>query len=346
MEAPKNLVVRMPNWLGDLVMATPILVDLRKLLPEAKITAMCVDKIAGVLEHSPDIDELFVFSKPSRWSRREQERDIVKRLSKGSYDCGILTTNSFSSAWSFWKAGVKCRIGYGGSFRSNLLNHPLERHEKFDERHLVNHYKELLVPLGWQGSETKPRLACSKTELETARQELARAGVLKGNKIIGINPAAAFGPAKCWLPERFAEVCRLFLKDENIRVVFFGDPKGASLVKEICQGLPDHVINFAGQTSIREFMALLSCCDVLLTNDSGPMHMAAALGTELVALFGSTSDVVTGPYKHGTVIHKHVTCSPCYRRECPVDFRCMTQITVDEVYQAVRAYLRPDSTGN
>lgn len=125
-----------------------------------------------------------------------------------------------------------------------------------------------------------------------------------------------------------------------LSTVYFGDRAGASLVQEICQGMPDRVINLAGKTNIRELMALIQACDIFLTNDSGPMHIASALGTPLLALFGSTSDTATGPYSGGQVIHKHVECSPCYKRTCPIDFRCMTRIEVDEVYRELQVILK------
>ena len=118
--------------------------------------------------------------------------------------------------------------------------------------------------------------------------------------------------------------------------MYFGDLVTANLVKEICQGLSPRVINMAGLTSLRELASLISVCDVLLTNDSGPMHIAGAFQTPVVALFGSTNSIVTGPWKNGKVIQKHVECSPCYRRTCPIDFRCMKRIEVDEVVLAIK----------
>ena len=169
---------------------------------------------------------------------------------------------------------------------------------------------------------------------------LQQFGASKDHAVVGINPGATYGSAKCWLPERFREVTKRLLEQEDVYVVYFGDQATSSLVKEICQGLPARVINVAGLTSIRELAALIKLCDVLLTNDSGPMHIAAAVGTPLVALFGSTNEVVTGPYKTGKVIHKHVECSPCYQRVCPIDFRCMKRIEADEVLAAIHEALK------
>ncbi len=176
----------------------------------------------------------------------------------------------------------------------------------------------------------------SDQEFETATELLCLEKINPAeHTIIGINPGAAYGSAKCWLPDRYVEVSKRLLEDPKVRILYFGDFAGASLVRSICDQLPDRVINFAGRTSLRELLALLLHCRVFLTNDSGPMHVASALGVPLVALFGSTSDVRTGPYQNGIVIHKHVECSPCYQRECPIDFRCMNRIETDEVYDAI-----------
>ena len=340
--APKNILVRMPNWLGDLVMATPILADLKKTWPDAKITAMAQSNVAALLKHDPHTDEVYSYRRPSGWIHRSQHLEIIDELAHGEYDLGILLTNSFSSAWWFWRGKVKNRIGFAGNLRSWLLDLPIPFPEKKDSQHLVITYKHLLLPLGIPISDTAPALYVAKDEQDEALSLLKRMGYIPESQLlIGINPGAAFGTAKCWLPERFRAVTERLLKNPRHTILFFGDPSGASLVNEICKDLPDRVINLAGKTSLRELIALIQKCHVLLTNDSGPMHIASALGTPLVALFGSTSDVATGPYKGGTVIHKRVECSPCYKRICPIDFRCMKRIEVDEVHQEILQLLPP-----
>jgi heptosyltransferase II len=332
---PEKIVIRMPNWIGDLIMTTPILTDVRRAYPSAHITAMCRTPISDLLKEDLDIDELFCFSKASGFGRRSEKRNVIEKLQNGNYDLGILLTHWFSSAWLFWRGHVKRRLGYEGNGRSLLLTDKIPLPAKVKEQHLVLTYKALLEPLGIPLSNTKPRLFITDKELEEARTLLKRRGVSPKAKLVGINPGAAYGSAKCWLPERFRQVAEKLLQQGNIQVVFFGDQATAPLVKEICQGLPPSVINFAGVTTLRQLASLIKLCDALLTNDSGPMHVAAALGTPLVALYGSTSEIVTGPYKTGTVIHKHVDCSPCYKRVCPIDFRCMKRIETDEVYEAL-----------
>jgi heptosyltransferase II len=336
---PRNVIVRMPNWIGDLVMATPILSDLRHAYPEAHITAMCRSPICELLKEDPEIDELFCFSKASGFGRRIERRNIIEKLRNGNYDLGILLTHSFSSAWWFWLGKVHIRLGYECNGRKPLLTHSLPFPKNIQSQHLVVTYKMLLDPLGIPISDTPPRLYLSPKELNDARILLRQQRVPDGALIVGINPGATYGSAKCWLPERFRRVTERLLRDKDIYIVYFGDQATASLVKEICEGLPLRVINLAGMTSLRELSSLISHCDVILTNDSGPMHIADALGTPIVALFGSTSEIITGPYRSGTLIHKHVECSPCYQRTCPIDFRCMKRIEADEVYEAINKIL-------
>ncbi len=336
MKDPKNIIIRMPNWLGDLVMATPVLQDVRVKWPNAFITAMCQSNVAPLLKYDPHIDEIYSFKKVSGWIHSLRRSEIVDDLKRGEYDLGILLTNSFSSAWWFWRGGVQNRTGFSANLRSCLLNRPVPYPENMETQHLVKTYKSLLLPFGIEVSSTPPQLYISDEEKEDSEKFLQSRGVdINTSKIIGINPGAAFGLAKCWLPERFREVTSRLLKDPSTIILFFGDGSGVPLVDKIINGLGDRVINLAGKTSLRELMALIQRCSVFLTNDSGPMHIASALGTPLVALFGSTSDVKTGPYGGGTVIHKHVECSPCYKKICPIDFRCMKRIEVDEVVSAI-----------
>jgi len=339
--SPENIIVRMPNWIGDLVMATPVLEDLRKKFPSAKITAMCQFNISALLKNDPNIDEIYSFKRPSGWIHRSEHLAIIEDLRRGNYDLGVLLTNSLSSVWWFWRGNVANRIGFTDTLRNLLLTKIVPWPKELETQHQVITYKNLLEPLGIPLSSTSPALYITAEEEDAAKEQLLKLGIEPQRDIlIGINPGAAYGSAKCWLPERYRAVVERLLKDPRVRVVFFGDQSGASLVDEICKGLPDErVIQLAGKTTLRTLMALIRLCAVFLTNDSGPMHIAAALNVPLLALFGSTSDVKTGPYKSGKVIHKHVECSPCYKRKCPIDFRCMKRITVEEVYAEIKDLL-------
>lgn len=338
MNTPQNILVRMPNWIGDFVMATPVLTDLREAFPKASITAMCRTPLSDLLKEDQAIDELFSFTRPANDFVRRQERDIIAKIEAGKYDTGVLLTHSFSSAWWFWQGKVKRRIGYSAHFRRFLLTDPLPLPK--EKEHLVKTYKRLLKPLRVPLSESAPRLYVTDKEVAESKQLLYSQGYVKGKKLIGINPGAAYGSAKCWPPDRFRALALCLLKETDAYIVFFGDASTASLVKEISHGLPERVIDLAGVTSLRELMCLIKDCSVLVTNDSGPMHIGAAFETPLVALFGSTDEEVTGPYgQNRAVINKHVKCSPCFKRVCPIDFPCMKEIGVDEVVERVLQYV-------
>lgn len=339
-QKPKNILVRMPNWLGDLVMATPVLKDLRDAFPKAEITAMCQTKSCALIQHDPNIDEIFCFQKPSGWVHRRHHLEIIEPLRQGKYDLGILLTNSFSSAWWLWRGHVQNRIGFKDHLRNFLLDKAVHYPSNKESQHLVYTYKALLEPLGILNTHSTPHLYLKDSEIESAKEFLRKYNIDPDkHKVVGINPGAAYGSAKCWPPQRFESVTRKLLESPNHRAVFFGDLGGAELVNDICRNLPERAVNLTAKTSIRELMALIKLCSVFLTNDSGPMHIAAALKTPLVAIFGPTSDLKTGPFGHGKVIHKHVECSPCYKRVCPIDHRCMTQIEDREVYQEIMSML-------
>jgi heptosyltransferase-2 len=343
-ESPKNIIVRVPNWLGDVVMATPVLKDLRNHYKDSKITVMAQANVASLLKNDPHIDEIYSFKRPNGWIHRHHPLEIIDTLRQGKYDLGVLLTNSFSSAWWFCRGNVKNRIGFSGNLRNLLLNKVVSLPPKIETQHQVVTYKMLLDPLGIPVSSNEPKLYISPEEDAQAKELVKELGIdLSKQTIIGINPGAAYGSAKCWLPERYQAVTNRLLQNPQVFIIYFGDAAGTPLVNEICKELPvNRVANLAGKTSIRSLIALINLCSVFLTNDSGPMHIAAALKVPLLALFGSTSDVKTGPSYGGMaqVIHKHVECSPCYKRTCPIDFRCMKRITVDEVQTQIQNLLK------
>lgn len=333
---PTNIIVRMPNWIGDFVMALPILHDLREAYPQSTITAMLKHPLCELLRNDPNVNEIFCFTRPSGFMRRTENRNVIEKLKRGHYDLGILLTNSFSSAWWFFRGRVKRRLGFATNLRSLLLTDKVPPLPPFPKQHLVKTYKQLLTPLGITPSSTAPKLFLRKEDLEEARNELHLMGLPKNAKLIGINPGAAYGTAKCWLPERFRMLTKKIVSNPEHFVVFFGDEAHSPLIKEICRDIGPQVFNLAGHTSLGELTSFIGCCDVLLTNDSGPMHIADALGIPVVALFGSTDEELTGPYqKQGIIIHKHVPCSPCFKRHCPIDFKCMKQIETTEVYESI-----------
>ncbi|MCH9614680.1 MAG: ADP-heptose--LPS heptosyltransferase 2 [Chlamydiia bacterium] len=321
-------------------MATPLIYDIRQKYPDAKLTVMGPHPIVDLLNEDPNVNEVFGFTRVRNAIRRMNNRSIHGALAGGKHDVGVLVPNSLSSAWSFYQGQVKRRIGFSKDMRGLLLTDAVKRPKRGQDIHQVEVYKRLLAPLDIRLSKTAPKLYVKDAEIQAAWDLLKKFGVHQGEPLIGINPGAAFGSAKCWMPERFHEVVKEL--SGEYRVLVFGDRKMSPLNAEICRGLNANVINLAGSTSIRELMALISLCRVLLTNDSGPMHMADALGTKIVALFGSTSPIATGPYQGHQIIQHKVECSPCFERKCPIDFRCMKGIQTGQVLVALRRALHVD----
>ncbi len=323
----------MPNWVGDAVMASPLFIDLKSKYPDLKITLMCQGAIGQLFSQEPFADHILSFKKPSGFIHKLHQSDLIRELRKGEYDTGILTTNSFSSAWWFWRGLVKRRIGFEGRGRSLLLTDAIPFPKVRNDQHLVKTYKELLKPFDIQVSNTLPRLIVSEEEKKGALNLLSQEGY-KSGKLIGINPGAAYGSAKCWLPDRFRELAKSLI-DAGCHVIFFGDSTQRKMVDEITENLGPNLINLAGKTTLRELMAYISLLNVMVANDSGPMHMAYALKIPVVALFGPTSEKISGPLGISETVHKHVECSPCFKRTCPIDHRCMTRIETKEVFDAV-----------
>jgi len=327
-----SIVIRAPNWIGDAVMATPLFRQVRKIFPQARITVLAHDPIAQLLTGIDGIDDFLVFSRAADKKRLEEKR-VANELKKKKFDLGILLTNSFSSAWMFWKGGVRWRLGACGHMRRFLLNLPIKMGK--EERHDVLRYTELLLPFGAEEEEPTLELKVTSQEQGQMGAVLKQLGKKNSDTLIVINPGAAYGSAKCWPKEYFRAVAQRLSQHEQRFCVFVGDSKSAAMIEDIIKGLPANVVSLAGKTSLRDLMALISSGDFILSNDSGPMHIAAAFKRPLLALFGSTNPNRTGPWGCGRVIYKHAPCSPCYLRECPHEFQCMRLITPDEVLQNI-----------
>ncbi len=357
-ESIRKLVVRCPNWLGDAVMATPVLKEIRDLFPHAEIIGISHPAIQTLFDGSPFFNRFLSFRRDGHL-KKEEEKRLIHTLRQEKPDLGILLTRSFSSAWSFFRGGVPIRLGLSDHFRSLFLTHSIKEKPSnigrlfsneplapIQERHDVDTYCLLLNRIkGGHDRFHAPRGPISLYVKDEEKHSLAMKlqqeydVIPNYHTIITINPGAAYGSAKCWPKESFRSVIENLITDQKNRVIVIGDEKTKPLIDEIVLRLPPRVINLAAKTNLRELMAVISLSNVVLTNDSGPMHIASALHVPLVALFGSTNPYRTGPFNGGKVIYKKVLCSPCYMRRCPIDFRCMTSISVEEVLDSLQSEL-------
>jgi heptosyltransferase II len=313
-------LIRMPNWLGDFLMALPLCEDIKIHYPDSHITLLAPGPFLDLTRQNPFVDAAIPITK--------------NRLSQ-TYDVGILTPNSFSSAWHLFKCRVKKRIGFKTDGRSFFLNKGLPIPSERGKEHLVTTYKRLLSPLEIPLSNTAPKVYLDQEEIDAFVEKI---GLPKAASYIGLHPLAAYGPAKCW--PYFREVIEYFLQHSTESFFLFGTEKERVELENLSAGLPpDRLHILAGKTNLRELGCAMKLCSVILSNDSGPMHLAASLKCPLIALFGSTEPVVTAPYQTGTVLQKPTFCSPCFKRTCPIDFRCMRKLEPLSVIEEMQRVL-------
>jgi heptosyltransferase-2 len=332
--APRALLVRAPNWLGDAVMATPTLAALRAGLPGSRITVLARPGVADVLAGHPAIDELMVDDHRGAHAGVGGRWRLASAIRDRGFDAALLLTNSFGSALLAALARVPVRVGYRTDGRGPLLTRALALPPK-PLPHMTRYYLDLAAPWGVTGDPRAVSLVVTRAERDAAEHRLAEWGLGPENRVVGVNPGAAYGSAKRWPAERFAAVAAR-LVGEGAAVVVLGGASERELGEVVVAGLGRRAVNAAGLTSVREAMAVMACCRHLVTNDSGPMHLAAALGVPVTAVFGPTIPGATSPVgERVAIVQRPVDCAPCRYRECPIDHRCMTAVGVDEVYHAV-----------
>jgi heptosyltransferase-2 len=325
-----KILVRATNWVGDAVMSLPALRALRQRFPNAEISILAKPWVADLYGREPFCDRLIPYA-PRDW--REKWR-AARDLAAERFDCAILLQNAFEAAAIAFAARIPERIGYARDGRSLLLTRAvavprpgeIPRHERF-------YYLELLRRA--QIIDVLPENDCVRLDGAGPAREAGIArfrAIGMGDTVIGMSPGAAYGNAKRWLPERFAEAANRVARELGASVAIFGSKDERELCGTIASAISAPVKNLAGETSLAEFIDLAAACRVYLSNDSGGMHIASALGVPTVAIFGATDDTATGPAGPlARVVREPVECSPCLQRECPIDHRCMMRVSADRV---------------
>ena len=360
---PRRILVRGVNWLGDAVMATPALLRLREKFPEARIILLTPEKLAGLWQNHPAINETISFTAD------ENIFSVGKKLRAAKCDLALVLPNSPRSALETWLAGIPQRVGYARPWRNFFLTQPVAPRSsagKMRKRslgeikqligenstpevrkpqippsaHHLCEYLNLVAALGANPAPLAPQLAVTPDEVDAVKEKFGLGKIT--TPILGLNPGAEYGPAKRWPVEKFIAAATAIQQRSNAVWILFGGSGDGELAAQIEAGIKNpksQIYNLTGRTSLRELMSLLKLCRVLLTNDTGPMHVAAAVGTPVVVLFGSTSPELTAPGLPGDPRHhllkSAAPCSPCFLRECPIDFRCMNGISVNRVVESV-----------
>ena len=365
---PEKILVRGVNWLGDAVMTTPALQRLREAHPGASITILTPKKLQDLWINHPDVDHVMPFE-PGQGLF-----GVAKALRKQKFSLGLAFPNSPRSALELYLGRVSRRVGYARPWRNWCLTDAISfpakvagmrkrsvkeikdliaepkagRSNNFNlDAHHIHNYLRIVAAVGARPEVVSPRIHVTDAEVEALKEKWYAYFSKKNCVWFGLNPGAEYGPAKKWPAERYTEAAIALSQETGCSWMIFGGPGdsalGSKIAQEIEAGLEGQKIDasvwdFAGQTTLRQLCILLKICSVVLTNDSGPMHLAAALGKRVVVPFGSTSPELTGPGLPGSAGHallkSTAPCAPCFLRECPIDFRCMREHTVKQVVAA------------
>ena len=334
----ETILVKMPNWIGDVVMALPVFEYLKAAYPDARVAALIKAPMGELLRGTPHVDEVLEYAHRKGLKGFADTARTIGRIRRRHFHAAVILPNSLSSALWIALAGIPLRVGTRGQCRRWLLTHPVA--PRPEGMHQGEHYITIAARLAEAPPPGAPHVSVWSTHAAWAEQFLVERGLNSGGPIVGLNPGAAYGPAKRWLPERFAEVGRRLRDAYGARILVFGSPADAPVTGPIAAQIGQAAHDLTGRTTLGELAALMARCHVVITNDTGPMHLAGAVGTKVVAIFGSTSPERTAPPGDVTIIKKECECAPCLLRECNRDFRCMTSITADEVVESAAACLR------
>jgi heptosyltransferase-2 len=326
----RHVLVLSPNWLGDAVMALPAIADVRRHFQNARLIVAARRSVAGLFRMTPQVDQVLVLERPDVSTLKAQQADVA-----------ILLPNSFKSAWLVTRAGVPHRWGYAADFRRPLLSRAIARPRR--SVHQAEYYQHLVRALGMASGPLEPAISVPDDAVVAARMLLNSRAWSPSRPLVAIAPGAAYGTAKRWLPEHYASLVSS-LVGIGAQCVLVGSAGDTETTDWIQRLIPDrqreHVLDLTGVTNLPSLAGVISTAKAFVSNDSGAMHVAAAVGAPVAAIFGPTREHETRPLGRGdaraeVLIHP-VWCRPCMLRECPIDHRCMRGLLPDRVFATVR----------
>lgn len=349
-ERIRRVVVRGTNWVGDAVMTIPALRELRRILPEAHLTLVTRPWAVGLFEDADFLDDILIYERGARGGVRSSLRQM-KEWRAREFDLAVLLQNAFEAALIAAGARVPARVGYATDGRRALLTHPLavpawrsERHEVFYYLNIIGELERLLYGSA-EVMEREPAFGLKVSEMRqiAARELLRQEGMREGQPLYALCPGSTNSRAKRWPTERYAALADRLISETGANVALVGSKDEAEVSREVAGLMREKPLMLTGRTNLSEAVAILSLADMLITNDTGPSHIAAALGRPTLVIFGPTDPRTTRPFSEvAEIIRRPPDCAPCMLRDCPIDHRCMTAITPDEVFERAKARLHAE----
>jgi heptosyltransferase-2 len=337
----ERILIRSTNWIGDAVMTAPAVRAIRRNFPKARISMLAKPWVAPVFAHSPHVDEIVVFDANGRHKGMGGIVRLARDLRSHRFDAAVLLQNAIEAALIAFMAGIPQRIGFDTDARRLLLTHPVRCTQAIKSIHQTGYYLKMLEGAGLTIGSQRLELSLGLQDRQQAAQILSVHGISADHRVVGLNPSATFGPAKQWFPERYADLGDRLSRSLDATIMIFGGPSDRGLGQRITRMMETPAIDLSGRTSLGEAMALVDRCLAFVTNDSGLMHVAAALNIPLVAIFGSTNFTTTSPYSHNSrIVRVPIECSPCMQPVCPLGHHnCMRQVSVKMVCDALAGLL-------
>jgi heptosyltransferase-2 len=352
--ACRKILIRGTNWVGDAIISIPAMKEIRRLFPDARISLLVRPWVRDIYAAAEFVDEILEYEKEGIHAGWAGFARLAAGLRRRRFDLAILLQNAFEAALIAWCARIPARVGYARDGRRLLLTHACPIDPAVVRQHQAYYYLGILSGAGllekqpWErgGYPLSVSLKIRDSDRIAAVEILRASGVRQGETLVGINPGAYYGEAKRWLPDRYASVADALAERYQARIVLFGSSSDRPVAEAAAANMKHPPVILAGHTTLGQLMGLIRECSLLITNDSGPMHLAAALDVPQVAIFGSTSETATGPLSRLATVVKHpVECNPCFLRRCPTDFRCMTGIPAEQVLEACRERLEAQNRG-
>lgn len=339
---PTRILVIRLDRLGDVILSTPVFEELRRRFPHAFIAAMVRPACRGVVEHHPAVNDVIVYEKEGAHRSAWATVRFARSLRRYEFDTALILHPSNRSHWIPWLARIPVRLGYDRKC-SWLLTHQLPHRKQEGAQHEAAYTLELLRPFGIRPGAPRPSVQILPKAAERVAALLERAGIQPSALLVAMHPSASC-ISKRWMPERFAQVADRLAAEHGARICLVAGAEDAAHARAAERAMHQPVVNLAGALTVAELTALLRRCRLLVSNDSGPVHLAAAVGTPVVAIFGRNQRGLSpqrwGPLGEGhVVLHKEVGCVTCLAHNCDIEFLCLTSLSVEEVYRAAVSVL-------